>query len=222
MRRIQKYQSDDLYRLIKSLHDFFTLAKIPYWITGGTLLGAVRHNGLIPWDDDGDVCVLKEEIPKLRKLSKKLEPLGYYLEESDDGTWYFSDDTDFGIDVFIMVKLNRITTFHDPGWRVDNAGGINCYFINKHLYPLKLVRFGNFYVYAPNHSILHLNTCYGKTWNSKIKYLYNHRSGVWEDNKKLKPIKIKDYIPKSPPKDTFNTRKFHNKTFNLKKLSLKE
>ena len=53
------------------LREFDKMCKekgIKYSIGYGTLLGAVRHKGLIPWDDDIDVCVTREEFEKLEKL----------------------------------------------------------------------------------------------------------------------------------------------------------
>lgn len=54
-------QINDLYTIMHRLDKAARLANLPYWMAAGTALGAVRHGGLIPWDDDADVYMLEPQ-----------------------------------------------------------------------------------------------------------------------------------------------------------------
>jgi len=67
---------------IKKLHQIFKIVikllnnqEVQYWIDSGTLLGSVRHGGMIPWDDDIDIAVLdtSENKKKIKSIKKDLE-----------------------------------------------------------------------------------------------------------------------------------------------------
>ena len=60
--------------IVKAIDTVCRRHKIKYWLDFGTLLGAVRHKGFIPWDDDLDVSVFKEDYHKLLFLLEKELP----------------------------------------------------------------------------------------------------------------------------------------------------
>ena len=65
--------------LIKYIDD----NNIRYYIIGGTMLGAVRHEGFIPWDDDIDIAVPRNDYERLIDLLKS--PVDHYVIESPKG-----------------------------------------------------------------------------------------------------------------------------------------
>ena len=57
---------------------------IKYCISAGTLLGAVRHGGFIPWDDDADVAFLRDEYVKFREACEvELDHERFYFQDSE-------------------------------------------------------------------------------------------------------------------------------------------
>lgn len=76
LREVQLRQLDILREIdrICRKHD------IPYWLDGGTILGAVRHGGFIPWDDDIDIAMRLEDLPRFGEACQSELPAHLYLQ----------------------------------------------------------------------------------------------------------------------------------------------
>lgn len=57
---------------------------IPYSVYGGTMIGAVRHKGFIPWDDDIDICMERGVYERFLRLWRENPIDGYYIAGDDE------------------------------------------------------------------------------------------------------------------------------------------
>lgn len=61
---------------------------IKYVLFGGSLLGAVRHKGYIPWDDDADIGMLREDYDAFKKVASEMDPSICYFQDHDTDPEY--------------------------------------------------------------------------------------------------------------------------------------
>lgn len=76
--------------MVKELDRICKKHDIPYFLYWGTLLGAIRHDGFIPWDDDLDVAVMRKDYKKLMKVLPNELPEQLVLQTNDTDHNYFS------------------------------------------------------------------------------------------------------------------------------------
>lgn len=90
-------------QLLRIVDKILRKYNITYWLDYGTLLGAVRHKGFIPWDDDMDISVVRYDFSRLKKeIPKELDKYGIDVSVSDArlGVSYKHLDTGIWLDVF--------------------------------------------------------------------------------------------------------------------------
>ena len=76
-----------LLSMYKDISKILDAHGIRYYLCYGSAIGAVRHDGFIPWDDDMDIWVWQEDLANIKKyLQSELDPKHYYYHDSKADT----------------------------------------------------------------------------------------------------------------------------------------
>lgn len=134
--------------IAKEFHRICEENDIPYYMLGGTMLGAIRHKGFIPWDDDMDFGVPREYFSKLEKIFQEQSAPYYHLRTVNNSKTIINDPAKYedkrtliiepemanineeigiNIDIFPLDKTNGNKSFFSKNNFVHIIGLINTY-----------------------------------------------------------------------------------------------
>lgn len=147
--------------IAKYIHDFCEENDIVYCIMGGTALGAERHGGFIPWDDDMDIFMTPNEYIKFRDaFNKKGDKINFYLQELGESC---------GKVVYAKLRLNNSTFIEESLEQYDIHHGVYIDIMIQHHYPEGCLKRGKMVFWQ---SYLELKSLANRTYKKRGLLFY--------------------------------------------------
>lgn len=165
---------DKLLCLLNKWDTFTKSHNITYWATAGTLLGAIRHKGFIPWDNDIDICVFLSDLNRIIELLDTQSEIKYSVCEC--GLRLYEPGSKIPtIDVFVCdffddntIKYSGFIYNNKPTWYMDKLFPKE-FFFKDELYPLLEVPFENMSIPVPKNYQNFLNRAFSNNCLTNCK-----------------------------------------------------
>ena len=183
--------------LYQMTYDAISIAKrsnLKIWAEGGTLLGAMRHNGIIPWDDDVDLGLLFKDKRSFKNLEPIFERCGYRMVQTWFGYKIFPKNAkliqgcSWGypfVDFFFYKKSSGKNMYVLTPKRVEKTWPESALKPSE-LFPLKTRTFGDMLIPVCNQPKRFLTRLYGDDWATHGYREYDH-----EKEKTVRKTKVR-------------------------------
>ncbi len=184
--RVPPQDAGEIYRMLGLLDKVFEENRISYWIDGITLLGAVRHKGLIPWENGSEVQVYQEDLERIFSLQKKFEERNMELKDEPYGFRLISlHNPSLAVDLFAAVK--------EPSMgKISSKKANFAPWVEKELLPLSRLPFGPLSLQAPKNHARHITELYGKDIMHKA---WHPRSALHRSSLPKAQAEVVDFTP---------------------------
>lgn len=201
--KLNKLQEEEL-KIFKIFIEICKNNNLRYMICGGSFLGAVRHKGFIPWDDDIDVAMPRPDFEKFLVIAPDILPEDLYLSTYKFGEQHITL-------VAMIINKNKDFTLNNSAKQIQTGAWIDILVIDgapepgirRKLFGVKYMYYRMMNQFAHFDEIVNLNK--ERPWyeNLAIKF-----AQITKIEKRIDPIKIGDKFHKFLKANPYETSRY--------------
>ena len=177
---MSRQDAHDYYYLLFTIDKIFTEKDILYSATRSTVLGLVRHKGVVPWVKGYDLLVFEKDLEKIKGMRDEFTKNGLSLDIFQMSVSYKDK----------KLNLYGFREEKDKLYHVTEKLRHTDFFTQDELYPIRRYVFGDIYIQGPDKPIPYLQRTYGKNILTECSSVSNKNIGLRMNDNDYKTVYI--------------------------------